>query len=125
MRLLLDSNVLIWWLEAAPEFSPEVKETLHDHRNDKFVSVASLWEMRIKQSVGKLKLPQNLRRVLDGQPLTLLRIEPDHTDEIATLPHHHKDPFDRMLIAQARQIGLTIATRDPVFERYNIPVLRV
>ena len=122
MTLLLDTHVLLWWLGDAPELSARGRRLLSEPSHVLFVSAASIWEMRIKQSLGKLRLPGNFASVLANQAMEPLAITQVHAHRIEKLPPIHRDPFDRLLIAQAECEGLTIVTRDPVFGRYHAPV---
>jgi PIN domain nuclease of toxin-antitoxin system len=124
VNLLLDTYALLWWLDDNPTLSAEARAAIADGRNTAFVSAASIWEIRIKQGLGKLKLPNNFRKVLDGQPFENLPITTEHAHRVATLPAHHRDPFDRMLVAQAMTERLTIVTRDPEIPRYRVRNLR-
>ncbi|MGQ0674579.1 MAG: type II toxin-antitoxin system VapC family toxin [Rhodospirillales bacterium] len=127
MRYLLDTNVLIWtWLE--PERLPRaIANIIADIANEVAVSAASLWEIAIKQSVGKLKLPGRavawVPQALATFRFTTLNITGRHALAAGGLPPIHRDPFDRMLIAQAREEGLTLVTSDAVFKRYDVPVM--
>lgn len=122
MNLLLDTHVVLWWLGDAPELSARARSLLGDPSSVLFLSAASVWEMRIKQSLGKLRLPSNFATVLAGQAIEPLPITHAHAHRIEKLPPIHRDPFDRLLIAQAECEGLTIVTRDQVFGRYASPV---
>lgn len=103
--------------------SPEARRTLQDPDNDRFVSIASIWEITIKISRGKLVLPGKLEAAVDGMAAALLTITLAHVDRVGSLPFHHRDPFDRMIIAQAMEEGLTIVTRDRHFQAYGVPLL--
>jgi PIN domain nuclease of toxin-antitoxin system len=89
-----------------------------------FVSAVVIWEIRIKQALGKLKIPSNFRQVLDRQSFETLSITVEHAHAVADIPAIHRDPFDRMLLAQASVEGFTIVSRDSVFEQYNIPLIK-
>jgi len=105
------------------ELSAAARQAIDDPQNARFVSVAGLWEMTIKRSVGKLDLPENYMDGVDDIGATLLSIDKSHLRRVLSLPLHHRDPFDRMMIAQALEEGLTIVTRDRVFAAYGVPVL--
>jgi len=124
MNLLLDTHVLLWWLDANPTLSGKATSAIADGNNLVLVSAAVIWEIRIKQALGKLELPSNFRQVLDGQPFEMLAITAEHAHAVGDLPSHHRDPFDRMLIAQAKVERLTIITRDTIIEQYNIPIIK-
>ncbi len=126
MRLLLDTHVVIWWLESPSALSAEAMTAIKDPENDVFVSAASVWEIAIKTSLGKLDLqdpgfPQSLR---DEDGFQQLSVTWSHSVIAGDLPRHHNDPFDRMLIAQAQAEGLTTVTRDAHFAAYDVPLIR-
>jgi PIN domain nuclease of toxin-antitoxin system len=123
MNLLLDTHALLRWLDASPSLSEIAKNKIADVSNLVFVSAAVIWEIRIKQALGKLKIPANFRQVLDRQPFEMLPITAEHAHAVGNLPPHHRDPFDRMLIAQAKVEALTIVTHDSVFQQYRIPII--
>ena len=124
MNLLLDTHALLWWLDDNPTLSEKAREAISDGGNLVFVSAAVIWEIRIKQALGKLEIPSDFREAINSQAFEMLPITADHTHLIEELPQHHRDPFDRMLIAQAKFEGLTIVTRDKNFNKYNVPILR-
>ena len=124
MNLLLDTHIVLWWLDDHPALSSAVKNRIANGENLVFLSAAVVWEIRIKEALGKLDIPSDFSLVLDRQPFEKLAIKVEHTQAVNDLPLHHRDPFDRMLIAQAVTEGLTIATHDPVFEKYSVPLLR-
>jgi PIN domain nuclease of toxin-antitoxin system len=105
------------------ELSAAARQALTDPGNDRFISIASIWEISIKLSLGKLSLPGPLEDAVAGMAATLLPIAMPYIKRAQTLPFHHRDPFDRMLIAQAIEEGLTIVTRDRIFAAYGVPVL--
>lgn len=100
------------------------KTRISDGNNLVFVSAVVIWEIRIKQSLGKLKMPPEFRRILDLQPFDFLPINLDHAHAVGELPLIHRDPFDRMLIAQAKIERFTIITRDSLFKKYNVPIIK-
>ena len=122
MRLLIDSNALIWAVGRPTELSAAARQALQES-TDRFVSIASMWEIAIKMSLGKLSLPDNLTAALNTIAAVALPITPTHIDRVQRLPFHHRDPFDRMLVAQAMEEGLTIVTRDRRVGAYGVPVL--
>ena len=124
MNLLLDTHVLLWWLDNHPNLSRQARTAIADGRNLVFVSAAVIWEIQIKQALGKLKIPANFRKVLGQQEFEPLDITMEHAYAVADLPQHHRDPFDRMLVAQAKVEGLTIATHDNRLIKYKIPILK-
>ncbi len=123
MKLLIDSNALIWMASEPTVLSSEARRALQDPDNDRFVSIASIWEITIKMSRGKLVLPERLEAAVDGMAAALLSITLAHVDRVGSLPFHHRDPFDRMIIAQAIEEELTIVTRDRHFPAYGVPLL--
>jgi PIN domain nuclease of toxin-antitoxin system len=122
VRLLLDTHVLLWWRLQEP-LAPPAADAIADPRNDVFVSAASIWEAEIKAAAGKLRLGVDLVEQVSDARFRGLPIELQHGVAAARLPPHHRDPFDRMLIAQAKAEGLTLVSRDPVFGAYGIPLL--
>lgn len=122
MRLLLDTNVLLWRMHGAPTLSADVRAQING-ADELMVSVISFVEIGIKAAIGKLRIPPDLReRVLDSGA-RILSLAPEHGLDLATLPLHHRDPFDRMMIVQARREGLTIVTADRHFAAYDVPVI--
>lgn len=124
MNLLLDTHALLWWLDDNPTLSAEAREAVADGRNIVIVSAVVIWEIRIKQALGKLQLPANFREVLTDQSFDELALTVDHAHRLGELPPLHRDPFDRMLVAQAIAERLTIVTRDPDIPRYPVRTLR-
>ena len=124
MNLLLDTHVLLWWLDDNPTLLINAKEIIADGGNIVFVSAATIWEIRIKQTLGKLEIPDNFRDVLEQQAFEILPITADHAHFIGELPAHHRDPFNRMLIAQALFEGFALVTRDNRFKRYKVSTIR-
>ena len=125
MRLLLDTHILLWWLANNPSLSVRARELIADPDNAVFVSAVSLWEIRLKQSLGKLQLPADFEERLAAESFENLPLLADHTREVASMPWHHRDPFDRMLIAQAQAAGLTFLTADRIAAQYGDFVLLV
>ncbi len=122
MRLLLDTHVLLWWAED--DLSAEAEAAIVDEANELIVSAATIWEAGLKETSGKLKIPVDLVSAARERGVSELSITWPHAVEAARLPRHHTDPFDRMLIAQAQIEGLTLLTRDAVFEKYGVTLLR-
>ena len=123
MSFLLDAHALLWWLADDPTLSGEARRVIADAESVVFVSAATVWEIAIKQSIGKLSAPSDLERQLQLHRFDPLPISVAHAYAAGFLPHHHDDPFDRMLVAQAEAEGLTIVTRDPRIARYGVPLL--
>jgi PIN domain nuclease of toxin-antitoxin system len=124
MRLLLDTNVLLWTLSNDSRLSDRSIATLRNEASEKFVSVVTLAEMQIKKRIGKLDIPDHVEIEIAELGFSLLPLLPAHTPWLSELPLHHRDPFDRMLIAQAIEEGMTIITSDEKFERYPVSVIR-
>ncbi len=124
MRLLLDTQALIWALEGDKRLSRIARETLEDPANQRFVSMASGWEMAIKTGLGKLDpplpLPDLFPAELERLGFGILPIKARHVHRLLDLPHHHRDPFDRMLVAQALSEGLTVVGNDAAFDGYGV-----
>lgn len=125
MRLLLDTHTFLWLAADAPELSETARAAFLDPANELRLSLASVWEIAIKVSLGKLRLRTTLDALVrDGmgqRGLSLLPIELAHVLRVRELPFHHRDPFDRLLIAQAESEGLAILGRDPAFDPYGVP----
>ena len=122
-NFLLDTHALIWFLEGDAQLSLTAKTIILDTDNRLCVSVASLWEMAIKMSIGKLTLTQSVEQIIARLPvefIELLSIEVPHILAIQQLPLHHKDPFDRLLIAQTKAENLTIISDEAIFDQYAI-----
>lgn len=120
MKLLLDTHLVLWWLADSRELSAEGRALIAAPENAVFVSAASVWELRIKEALGKVKLPADFSAVLDDQHFEFLSVTVAHAHAVRELPMHHRDPFDRMLVAQARGDGLTLLTHDEVLSRYDV-----
>ena len=123
MSFLLDTHILLWFLENDSKLSNQVREVITNPENLIFVSAISAWVISIKQSLGKLIAPSNLEEALCFSRLEVLAITLAHGIKVSDLPMYHKDPFDRMLIAQALVEGLTIITVDQKFKLYDVPLL--
>lgn len=113
MRLLLDTHAFVWWLADDPRLGAAERDAVRDGQNDVFLSAASVWEMSIKQALGRLKAPAAVSSVVDRLGIERLPIRFEHAEATRSLPPLHRDPFDRILVAQARIEGLTLLTRDP------------
>ena len=124
MRLLLDTHALLWVLSAPAKLPAGIRDALEDPANIVFASAASAWEMAIKQSRGKLRYPAaELAAALRRVSVLELPVTIRHAETAARLPPLHRDPFDRMLIAQAQAEGLSLVSRDPAVRRYQVTVL--
>lgn len=122
MSLLLDTHVVLWWFADEPRLSEEVKARL-DREPDVHLSAVTVWEIAIKQSLGKLTGPGDLLERIRGAGFVELPIRHDHAVTAGRLPLIHRDPFDRMLVAQAQCEGLTLVTADPWCQKYEVPLL--
>lgn len=127
MKLLLDTHVLLWAASDPDQLTAAARDGLEDGTNDVFVSVVSAWEIAIKQSLGKLELAkpaeQWLPEVLRRTGFELAEVGLAAALRVRALPWHHRDPFDRLLVAQAAEDGYTVVTRDSAFDTYGIPIL--
>ena len=124
MRLLLDTHTFLWWVEDAPYLSKKARQALANPDNECLLSLVSCWEMAIKLSLGKLKLAGVIERFIPEQlaanGFRQLAIDFRHVARVATLPFHHRDPFDRLLAAQAKEEKLAIVSADAVFQKYGV-----
>lgn len=121
MSWLVDTHVVLWWLGGDRRLGEEVKRVL-DHEPDVHLSAASVWEVAVKQAIGKLEGPPDLPELMTSTGLRLLDITARHAAAAGRLPLLHRDPFDRILIAQARTEGLTLVTADAHVHRYDVAV---
>jgi PIN domain nuclease of toxin-antitoxin system len=119
MKLLLDTHVLLWWLEDSPKLTQEARDLIANPENTVFVSAATMWEIRIKQKIGKLDAPNDLLATVKAEEFDWIPISPEHAEATLQLPMLHRDPFDRMLVAQAKWMGLTFLTADPRLHGYG------
>jgi PIN domain nuclease of toxin-antitoxin system len=124
MRVLLDTHVFLWWVEGDRALPAKAAKLIADQQNECLVSLASVWELAIKASLGKIKLAKPVRRYVVEQASAnafgLLEIKIAHLGTVELLPAHHGDPFDRLLIAQAIEEDIPLVTADPAFKRYSI-----
>ena len=125
MTYLLDTHVVLWWLEDARELSQSARRLIADSSNVLFVSAVTIWELRIKQRLQKLSLPANFAAVLAAQAFEELSITHAHAHAVDKLPAIHRDPFDRMLIAQAKCEHLTLVTHDALIKAYDVVTMMV
>ncbi len=121
---LLDTHVLLWWLADDASLSSKARALIGDENNLVFVSTASAWEIVIKKALGKLKAPDNLEAALEENNFKELPITIRHALAIGHLPIHHQDPFDRMLVAQAKCESLTLITADEKLLHYDVPFVK-
>jgi len=122
-RLLLDTHVVLWWLQGSDRLKDSVVVLLKDATNEVFVSAASVWEIAIKQGLGKLEAPDDLLDLIEQSGFEALSISSFHAEQAGRLPLAHKDPFDRMLIAQAQAEGLILVTHNEaiLYVRCSMP----
>lgn len=124
MKLLLDTHVFIWWFNEPEKLSKKVLAACEDNKNELILSVASIWEMQIKMQLGKLRLTQSIKDLISTHRATydlqILPIFLNHILALDNLPVHHRDPFDRILIAQASTERLAIVTKDQIFKEYTV-----
>lgn len=124
MRVLLDTHSFLWFIGGSVSLSPSARALIEDAENQPLLSMASLWEMAIKLSIGKLSLGQPFETLIPEQMklngIELLQIEMPHIVAVASLPFHHRDPFDRLLIAQAIVEQMPIVSGDHAFDSYTI-----
>jgi PIN domain nuclease of toxin-antitoxin system len=125
--LLFDTHAFLWWAADDPRLSRRAREALADPANEVFLSGVNAWEAAILAFLGRVSLgapvADLVARTLSETDVEPLPIELGHAARLEHLPFHHRDPFDRMLVAQAQAEGLTVLTRDPAFARYGVPVL--
>ena len=122
-RLLLDTHAALWWLDDDARLSASTREAIGDASNEVYVSSASLWEIAIKTSIGKLEVDDDLPAILEEEGFGELPVTNKHAWESRLLPMHHRDPFDRLLVAQAKAEELTLVSGDPEFAAYGVPLL--
>jgi PIN domain nuclease of toxin-antitoxin system len=127
MNLLLDTHVFLWFVNDHPKLSNHLKDLIEDDDNVSYLSMASLWEMSIKFNLGKLTLEPDYEEFVEREVITssikLLKIELEHLKINAALPFHHRDPFDRIIIAQALVENLPIISVDSAFDKYPITLI--
>jgi len=127
MKVLLDTHTFLWWITDDPKLSLRVRGIISDGENEIFISAATGWEIAIKAQIGRLKLPDEPRLFILEQlkinGMKSLPIEMRHALHISTLPIHHQDPFDRILIAQAQMEELPVLSADPQFWKYDVTII--
>ena len=123
MNLLLDTRVLLWAIGQPERLDETAREAIREARNQVVVSAASAWEIAMKRALGKLRFDADLAEVLDTVGFDALPVGLEHARVAGDLPEVHRDPFDRMLVAQAQVEALTLVTRDPVFAGYDVATL--
>ncbi len=124
MRLLLDTHAFLWWVNNDPLLSDQARVTIANARNECYLSIASCWELAIKASIGKLRLSKSVDRFITEELSTndfqLLTIDFKHVAKVETLSFHHRDPFDRLLVAQVLSEKMAIISADTVFSEYGV-----
>lgn len=127
MKLLLDTHTFLWFVNDNLKLSDRLKDLIEDTNNVSYLSMASLWEMSIKSNLGKLTLNPNYEEFVDREVTTstiqLLNIELEHLKINATLPFHHRDPFDRLIIAQSMAEDIPIVSVDSAFDKYSVTLI--
>ena len=127
MRLVLDTHVWIWWIAEPERLSEQAVRMIESSENQVFISTASAWEISIKYSLGKIKLQTSIEdffmSVVPKCDFSTIKVEFIHALRVASLPHHHNDPFDRLLIAQAQIEKMPIVTTDRKFSKYDIDII--
>ena len=121
---LLDTHIVLWWVDNPQLLSSEAQQIITNGRNRILVSVASAWEVAIKQNLGKLHAPLSVEEMIEKARFVSLPIQFTHIAQLAKLPPIHSDPFDRLLIAQAQIENLTLITRDEALFGYGVPTIR-
>nr|MBF0223206.1 type II toxin-antitoxin system VapC family toxin [Desulfobulbaceae bacterium] len=123
-KILLDTHTFIWWVEGSPQLTCNAQKQIENTKNECFLSLASSWEMAIKSSIGKLKLACSIKEYIP-QHLSInqfkeLPISFQHVTRVESLAFHHRDPFDRLLVAQALEEKMIIVSADPIFDTYKV-----
>jgi PIN domain nuclease of toxin-antitoxin system len=126
MKLLLDTHILLWFQAGDPALPKAAEQAIRSETNEAYVSMVSFWEIGLKHSIGKLPLRMPLDaffKTITDEPFQVVSLEKAHILAASALPLHHRDPFDRMLIAQAKQEGMHLVTVDTQFRRYDGPLI--
>ena len=127
MKILLDTHAFLWWIADDQKLSGRAREIISDGGNELFLSAAAGWEIAIKVQIGRLKLPEEpIRFILDQMRINAIQslpIQMNHALHVSTLPQHHRDPFDRLLIAQAQLEGLPVLSSDHQLGNYQVEVI--
>jgi PIN domain nuclease of toxin-antitoxin system len=122
MQLLLDTHTLIWFFESDARLSKTAKTLITDRDNQNFFSVASIWEMAIKHSIGKLELTKSVAEIVEhiqNQGIELIEVTAEHALKVGELDFFHKDPFDRLIIAQSLILNYSVVSKDEIFDSYT------
>ncbi len=123
MRYLLDTNIFLWSLNADRKLKTSIREIIENPHNEIYISVVSGWEISIKHRSGKLPLKTTLEECFEKSDFSILNINLSHIMQLNKLPTYHKDPFDRILIAQAKVENLTLITSDQKFQKYKLALV--
>jgi PIN domain nuclease of toxin-antitoxin system len=118
--LLLDTNALVWWLEDNPTLAPGARSAIGDASNEVIVSAATVWELAIKRAAGKIRVASDLRNAIESAGFLVLAVTVADAESAAGLPLRHRDPFDRMLVAQAIRLDASIVSRDRALDAYGV-----
>ena len=124
MRYLLDTHIALWWLTEPEKIHAKARKIIQDKSNDIFISSASFWEIAIKKSIGRLTMPHNLLETIALEGFKTLPIMPEECIGVADLPMHHTDPFDRLIVMQAKLYNLAILTRDNKIPDYPVITIK-
>lgn len=124
MTVLLDTHTFLWFIDGSAQLSQVARQLIEDRQNTRLVSIASLWEIAIKSSIGKLELSMSLPEVVEqhiyGNAMEVYAIAPQHLERLRQLPFHHNDPFDRLLVAQSLEENIPILSKDSAFDLYEV-----
>jgi PIN domain nuclease of toxin-antitoxin system len=123
VRLLLDTNALMWWRVESPRLPARVSDQIRDPDNDIVISIISFWEIVVKKELGKVRFLEDFEAVMADEQFELLTVTHAHLRLLGDLPQHHRDPFDRLLIAQALAERIPIVTADPAFAPYGVGIV--
>jgi PIN domain nuclease of toxin-antitoxin system len=127
MRILLDTHAFLYFISGGAELSPVARAAIENPNHQRFLSVASLWEIAIKVSIQKLEVGMTMSELVSrevrGNAIDVLHIEPQHLDYLSSLPFHHKDPFDRLMIAQSFSEDIPLVTKDSAFGAYGVRMI--
>lgn len=127
MKVLVDTHAMLWWLKADERLSDTARRILRDGRNELLWSLASSWEIAVKLGIGKLEIDRPVHRLfadlVSEQGVRVLPLGHEHCTLLAALPHHHRDPFDRMLVVQAQEAAVPLLTADPKLAAYDVETI--
>ncbi len=127
MKFLLDTHAFLWFIDGNQNLSITAKNAIEAPTNQRYLSIASLWEIAIKVSIGKLEIGMTLtelvKREVYGNAINLLEIHSEHLDTLTALPFHHKDPFDRLILSQGLSENIAIITKDSLFANYPVNLI--